>query len=62
MQCPNGLAQGSMLSPAFFDIYSECLVERLLSIGLRSDEILLYADDLAVMVTTENVHLVLSTI
>jgi len=44
-KCNIGVAQGSMISPALFDIYSEELISRLIDAGFSFEDILAYADD-----------------
>lgn len=44
-KCNIGVAQGSMISPALFDIYSEELISRLIDMGYSIEDILAYADD-----------------
>lgn len=47
---PNiGLAQGSLLSPALFDIYFEPILRKLVQAGISVENILAYADDLLVI-------------
>ena len=48
---PNqGVAQGSVLSPALFDVYAEDLLYTIeKESGLSKDQILMYADDLLVI-------------
>jgi len=40
-----GVAQGSMISPALFDIYAESMIEKLIQAGWNLDDILAFADD-----------------
>ena len=43
--CNVGVAQGSMISPALFDIYTEDLISEFLKDGWSLEDVLAYADD-----------------
>lgn len=45
LRCNTGVAQGSMISPALFDIYAEELLIELTNQGWSIEDILAYADD-----------------
>ena len=48
-------AQGSILSPALFDIYIEDLVDKVTrKVGLSFEDILLYADDILIICQTQS--------
>ncbi len=50
--CNTGVAQGSMISPALFDIYAEELLEIMESEGWDLEDLLAYADDHLVICDT----------
>ena len=45
LRCNTGVAQGSMISPALFDIYAEDLLIEMLRNGWTLDELFAFADD-----------------
>jgi hypothetical protein len=52
---PNiGVAQGSIISPALFDIYSEDLLKKIEAAGIDKEDILAYADDILILCTSLN--------
>lgn len=44
-KCNVGVAQGSMISPALFDIYTEELISEFMKSGWSFEDVLAYADD-----------------
>ena len=59
----NGLHQGSMISPLLFDIYVEDMVERIHQRNkIPIEDILFYADDLAIICTNNQVERVVNTV
>jgi hypothetical protein len=63
LQYNRGVAQGSILSPALFNIYIEDLIQDIYRTGIENADILFYADDLAVILDTrDDIENVLKTI
>lgn len=50
-----GVAQGSIISPALFDIFVEDLVDELIKVeGITIEDVLLYADDILILYQTQS--------
>jgi len=52
LKCNKGVAQGSIISPALFDIYIEDLSQELMEASLNAEDILCYADDILILCTS----------